>query len=110
MTECNIEPLVAVTWTLYTIGGVFLEAETIRTEDAVPPDGSAIDDGLTVAKSPLFLRGETVVVRLTVPTKVPGLVRVIDDEPAEPLAIESDVGVAVIAKSVEDMTLNETST
>ncbi len=85
-------------------------AETVSVEDAVPPDSSVTDVGLSVAKSPLCLRGETVAVRLTSPTKVPGLVRVIDNESAEPFAMESAVDEVVIAKSVGDMTLNETST
>ncbi len=71
-------------------------AETVRIEEAEPPDIRMIDEGLRDTWGP---DGETAAVRFTLPEKLFTLVSVIEVVPDEPWTTVRDVGLELIEKS-----------
>ena len=97
VTECEIEPLVAVTVIVYAPIGVLCNALTLSIEVPCPPDVKVTDELLSDVLGPDV--GETTVARFMVPVKPFRLVRDIVDPAEEPLEIVIDDGLDVMLKS-----------
>jgi hypothetical protein len=102
LTECDSEPLVPVTMTVYDPGGVDDEVHTISVAVADPPGGTDNVDELIVVVRPEELLEE---VRDTVPLKLPMPVTVIDEVAQEPAGIPRLPGTAETLKSAVEETI-----
>ena len=96
-TECEREPLVAVTVIVYAPIGVLCNALTLSIEVPCPPDVKVTDELLSDVLGPDV--GETTVARFMVPVNPFRLVRDIVDPAEKPLETVIEDGLAVILKS-----------
>jgi hypothetical protein len=80
-------------------GGVERLVEIVRIDVPEPPVTREILVGLREAVGPLWIVGETVALRLTVPVKPPKLVRVAVKVAFDPLVTDCELGFATIEKS-----------
>ena len=95
--ECDSEPLVPVTVTVYVPKGVNVVVVTLRIEVPVPPELRVTVGGFRGAVI-VDVLGTTVDDNETVPEK-PLLARVICEVPKLPAAMFRDVGLALMEKS-----------
>ncbi len=99
VTECESEPLVPVTETMY-------DPATPEQESVEVPEPPLTDAGVNVQVSPVL--GETVSVSATVPVKELRGAIVIVDMPLAPAFTVTLVGLAVIVKSGPGVTVKVT--
>src|SRR2546425_6270713 len=95
--ECESEPLVPVTVSVYAPTGVLCNALTLSVEVPCPPDVKVTDEVLSDVFGPDV--GETNVERFMVPANPFRLVRDIVDPAEEPLEMVIDDGLDVMLKS-----------
>jgi len=105
VTECETEPTVPVTVTVYPPTRVLCRALKPSVEVPCPPGVNATEELLSEALGPGV--GETVVERVTVPANPPRLVSVITAVPEEPRDRLSEDGLIEIEKS-DTITVTDT--
>ena len=101
LTECVIEPIVAVTVTVYVPGVVKSDVETVRVDVAVPSAASVTLLGLTATVGHTRTRSDEEIEALTlpVPAKPFRLVSVIVDTPDPEMETVRELGDAPMLKS-----------
>ncbi len=100
-TECDREPLVPVTVTLYVPAELEL---TVSTDVADPPELRLTLLGLREAERP---EGDEEAVRDTDPEKLLRLVRMMSEVAEEPVCTEMLAGLAETLKSLAELTVTE---
>jgi len=101
LTECVIEPIVAVTVTVYVPGVVKSDVETVRVDVAVPSAANVTLLGLTATVGQIRIKSDDEIdaLKLAVPERLLRLVSVIVELPDAPQTITMEAGEAPMLKS-----------
>ena len=99
VAECEREPLVPVTLTVYVPTGVEDLVETVRISVAEPPGESVTLGELSETVGPLLTTGDMTADKLTVPWKGPRLEKVMVADAEFPFLTVKLAGLAEILKS-----------
>jgi len=101
LTECVIEPIVAVTVTVYVPGVVNSDVETVSVDMAVPSAANVTLPGLTETVGQIRIRSDDEIdaLRLAVPERLLRLVKVTVDVPDPLHVMVRELGEAPILKS-----------